>query len=90
MKQYEDRDIEALGRFYTTHLDAIEDEKLTFPSDIAAELAYRDSLIGALSEQLKISKQFYELAITQRRSSDDRADEAEKKIEKLSNFLKLL
>lgn len=49
---YAERDIIALGHFYTQHVEAMTSEDLRSKSDIAAELAYRDSVIAKLQKQL--------------------------------------
>lgn len=47
MSHYDlDRDLPALGDFYTAHVDAMTREKLHSKSDIAAELAHRDREIA--------------------------------------------
>jgi hypothetical protein len=48
IKQYAERDIEALGAFYMRHLEAMTAERLHSKSDIAAELAWRDKRIMEL------------------------------------------
>jgi hypothetical protein len=47
-----DRDVIALGQFYTDHVSAMTREGLHAKSDIAAELAYRDQRIAALEAKL--------------------------------------
>jgi L-amino acid N-acyltransferase YncA len=42
-KHYAERDIEALGKHYMDHVEAMTAERLHEKSDIAAELAYRDA-----------------------------------------------
>lgn len=44
-KQYASRDIRALGKHYTTHVEAMTAEGLHAKSAIAAELAHRDAEI---------------------------------------------
>lgn len=53
MKHYQQRDIEELGDFYLSHLEAMTKESLHGKSDIAAELAHRDMLIDKLNKELK-------------------------------------
>lgn len=48
-KLYAERDTEDLGQHYTNHLNAMTSENLHNKSDIAAELAYRDSIIEKLN-----------------------------------------
>lgn len=56
MKLYAEREIDVLdeeGRFYTAHINAMTAEGLNSKSAIAAELAYRDSLIVKLEARIK-------------------------------------
>lgn len=46
-----DRDVIALGQFYTDHISAMTREGLHAKSDIAAELAYRDQRIATLEAE---------------------------------------
>ena len=48
-KQYASRDIRALGKHYTTHVEAMTAEGLHAKSAIAAELAHRDAEIERLN-----------------------------------------
>lgn len=58
MKHYARRDLRALGRYYTDHIQAMTTEGLDSKSDIAAELAHRDrqiaDLTAACQEQQRI------------------------------------
>lgn len=54
MKHYAERDLMALGEYYTRHVDAMTAEELHSKSDIAAELAHRDMLIDKLADTLKM------------------------------------
>lgn len=51
-KLYADRDISAFPKLYGDHVSAMTREGLHNKSDIAAELAYRDSRIIRLEEKL--------------------------------------
>lgn len=56
MKQYAERgydDNEELCRLYMFHLEAMTTEHLHLKSDIAWELAYRDSRIAELEKKLQ-------------------------------------
>lgn len=56
MKLYAEREIDVLdgeGGFYTAHINAMTVEGLNSKSAIAAELAYRDSLIVKLEARIK-------------------------------------
>lgn len=56
MKLYAEREIDVLdeeGGFYATHINAMTAEGLNSKSAIAAELAYRDSLIVKLEARIK-------------------------------------
>lgn len=56
-KQYCERDIIALDRaggYYIRHVSAMTGEKLHGKSEIAAELAWRDSVIDDLLKQLEV------------------------------------
>jgi len=47
---YSERDIEALGHYFTDHLSAMTIENLHSKADIAAELAWRDARIAELED----------------------------------------
>lgn len=56
MNQYQERDAEALdkqGSYYCRHVNAMTTEGLHAKSDIAAELAWRDSVITEQAVRLK-------------------------------------
>ncbi len=56
MKLYAEREIDVLdeeGGFYAAHINAMTTEGLNSKSAIAAELAYRDSLIVKLEARIK-------------------------------------
>ena len=53
MKRYAERDLMALGEYYTRHVDATTREGLRAKTDIAAELAHRDMLIDKLADSLE-------------------------------------
>lgn len=56
MKLYAEREIDVLdeeGGFYAAHINAMTAEGLNPKSAIAAELAYRDSLIVKLEARIK-------------------------------------
>lgn len=44
---------ELLGEYFIRHMQAMEDERLIFRADIAAELAYRDMLLDAYRAKIK-------------------------------------
>jgi hypothetical protein len=52
MNLYAKRDVRALGKFYTAHMQAMTAENLHEKSDIAAELAFRDQQIAALEDRI--------------------------------------
>lgn len=55
MSEYKGRDIEALddeGDYYSKHVSAITEEGLLSKREIAAELAYRDSVIDKMRAAL--------------------------------------
>lgn len=64
MKHYGQRDPRALGKHYTNHLQAMTTEALHAKSDIACELALRDSIIEmlrrALSDLVQVNEQHNE------------------------------
>jgi hypothetical protein len=58
MSEYKDRDIEALddeGDYYFKHVSALTAEGLNSKREIAAELAYRDSVI----DKMRVALLFY-------------------------------
>lgn len=60
-KLYGNRDIMALDEefgFYSRHVSALTAEDLYSKSDIAAELAYRDSLIKKLTDTLNETRDY--------------------------------
>lgn len=52
-KLYGERNLEELGQHFTNHLSAMTSEDLHSKSDIAAELAYRDSVIEKLNNDIE-------------------------------------
>jgi hypothetical protein len=55
-RQYERRDIEALGEDYMRHLSAMTAERLHEKSDIAAELAFRDVELRTRAELAEVRR----------------------------------
>lgn len=51
-KHYKERDIMEQGNYYMRHLMAMTAEKLHAKSDIAAELAHRDTVIDELRDEI--------------------------------------
>lgn len=63
VKFYAERDVVALGEHYASHVEAMTREGLHEKSEIAAELAFRDSIIEQLSAQSVKDREAFDCAV---------------------------